>query len=92
MSGNQRETNRRLRILKHAKTNGNIAMTCRYFGIGKSTFYEWRARFEKGGLDGLEKKKPIGKRWPNQLTDETVEKILYLRKTDHLGPQRIMWY
>ena len=67
-------------------------MTCRYFGIGKSTFYEWRARFEKGALDGLEKKKPIGKRWPNQLSDETVEKILYLRKTHHFGPQRIMWY
>ncbi len=92
MSGNQREINRRLRIRKHARENGNIAMTCRYFGIGKSTFYEWRARFEKGGLNGLAKKKPIGKRWPNQLSDETVEKILHLRKTYHLGPERIMWY
>ena len=62
MSGNQRETNRLLRILKHARESGNIAMTCRYFGIGESTFYEWRARFEKGGLNGLAKKIPIGKR------------------------------
>jgi transposase InsO family protein len=92
MSTNQRELNRRLRILKHARESGNIAQTCRYFGIGRSTFYEWRARFDKGGLEGLEKKKPIGKRWPNQLSDETVEKILHLRKTYHLGPERIMWY
>jgi transposase len=92
MSTNQRELNRRLRILKHARECGNVALTCRYFGIGRSIFDAWKTRFDKGGLESLEKKKPIGKRWPNQLSDETVEKILHLRKTYHLGPERIMWY
>lgn len=49
MFGNQRETDRRLRALKHASESGNIAVTCRYIGIGQSTCHEWRARFEKGG-------------------------------------------
>jgi len=53
MSTNQREINRRLRILKHARETGNVALTCRFFGIGRSTFYEWRARFDKGGLESL---------------------------------------
>ena len=34
MSTNQREINRRLRILKHARETGNVALTCRYFEIG----------------------------------------------------------
>ncbi len=55
MSENQREINRRLSILRLAREHGNIAMTCRYFGIGKSTFYVWRARFEKDGVNGLAK-------------------------------------
>ncbi len=53
MTGNQRETNRRLPILKRSEKNGNKAITCRYFGIGKSTFYEWRTLFRKGGVGGI---------------------------------------
>ena len=92
MSADERELNRRLRILKHASESRNVSLTCRYFGIGRSTFYEWKTRFDKEGLAGLQRKKPIGKHWPNQLAEETVKLILHLRKKYHLGPQRIMWY
>ena len=92
MSKEERELNRRLRILKHARDSGNVCLTCRYFGIGRSTFYQWKSRFDKEGITGLQRKKPVGQRWPNQLSEETVEKILHLRKKYHLGPERIMWY
>jgi transposase InsO family protein len=92
MSTEEREFNRRLRILKHARDSGNVRLTCRYFGIGRSTFYEWKKRFDQEGVSGLHRKKPVGHRWPNQLSEETVEKILHLRKKYHLGPERIMWY
>ena len=92
MSADERELNRRLRILKHAREYGNVSLTCRYFGIGRSTYYLWKAKFDKEGVSGLQRKRPVGKRWPNQLPDETVEKILHLRKKYHLGPERIMWY
>jgi len=92
MSAEQREVNRRLRILEHAERSGNVSLTCRYFGIGRETFYRGRRNYNLEGQDGLARKKPIGKKWPNQLADEVVEKILHLRRKYHLGPQRIEWY
>ena len=92
MSPEHREVNRRLRILEHAKESGNVCLTCRYFGIGRATFYRWKKKYDENGEDGLVPGKPIGKRWPNQLSDEVVEKILHLRRKYHLGQQRIEWY
>jgi transposase InsO family protein len=92
MSPNHREVNRRLRILEHAKESGNVCLTCRYFGIGRATFYRWKKKYDLEGEEGLAPKPPVGKRWPNQLPDEVVEKILHLRTKYHLGQQRIEWY
>jgi transposase InsO family protein len=88
----ERAVKRKLRILEHAKHSGNVAKTCRYFGIPRSIFYVWRDAFMKGGEHALLPKKPIPKHQPNRTPDEVVEKILYLRQKYHLGPHRIMWY
>ena len=92
MSPEHREVNRRLRILEHAKETGNVCLTCRYFGIGRATFYRWKKKYDREGRDGLVPGKPIGKKFPNQLPDEVVEKILHLRTKYDLGQQRIEWY
>ena len=92
MSVDEKEINRKLRILNHADLSGNIAKTCRYFGIPRSLFCVWRSAYRKFGDEGLKRKKPIPKSHPNQTPDEIVEKILYLRRKYHLGPTRIMWY
>ena len=42
MTTDEREINRRRRILDHADESGNVAKTCRYFGIPRSLFYVWR--------------------------------------------------
>jgi transposase-like protein len=45
---------RRLAILRHAEeVTGNVALTCRYYGITRQAFYLWRRRYETGGLDAL---------------------------------------
>src|SRR3712207_1702845 len=41
---------RRLRVLEHAKETGNVAATCRTFGISRTRYYEWRNRAERYGL------------------------------------------
>ena len=92
MTHAKREVNRKLRILNHAEGSGNIAKTCRYFGIPRSLFYVWRESYRQHGNEGLKCKKPIPRTHPNQTADEIVEKILYLRRKYHLGPTRIMWY
>jgi transposase-like protein len=89
MTQKDREIQRRLRILKHAEETGHVGRTCRYFGIGRATFYRWKAALEKYGKAGLVRKKPIPK---NLTPPEIVEKVLHLRKTYHLGPMRIVWY
>ena len=92
MTSEEREIRRKRRILDHADRSGNIAMTCRYFGVPRSLFYVWRDAYQEHGEEGLRRKKPVARSHPNQTPDEIVEKILYLRRRYHLGPVRIMWY
>ena len=38
-----RMAKRRLAILRHAEEiTGNVALTCRYYGISRQCFYSWR--------------------------------------------------
>jgi transposase len=92
MNNQQQEVRRRLRILKHALKTGNIRKTCRYFGIARSSFYRWRNAFNVGGESALTNQKPVPKHHPNQLSQEVVDRVLYLRRKYHLGPIRIVWY
>ena len=43
-------------------------------------------------MDGLRRKKPIANNHPRKLSQDAVDKILYLRKEYKLGPERIKWY
>jgi putative transposase len=46
---------RRLKWMDYYKEHGqNAALTCRYFGISRQTFYRWRRRYQPGRLQSLE--------------------------------------
>ena len=79
-------------VLEYAELCGCDIASCREFGVSRSTFYTWRKAYAKEGVSGLIPKKPVAQSHPRQLSPETVEKIKDLRKTCHLGPQRITWY
>ena len=49
MTSDAREIKRKLRILNHAEETGNVAKTCRYFGIPRSLFYVWRNAYRACG-------------------------------------------
>src|SRR5881394_2084978 len=38
---------RRRRVLAHAEATGNVAETCRIFGVSRTRFYEWRRVAER---------------------------------------------
>ena len=53
MTPAQRDINRKLRILQHAERPGNVSKTCRYFGISRTAFYDWKKAYKEKGEAGL---------------------------------------
>lgn len=92
MNSEERVIQHKLKVLRHAEQIGNVAKTCRYFGIGRASLYRWKAAFKARGEQGLVNAKPIPKNPARQTPPEIVEKVLYLRSKYHLGPIRIVWY
>jgi transposase InsO family protein len=92
MNNDQREIRRKMRALEHAERHGNIRKTCRFFGIGRSSFYRWRDAYRRQGEAGLINANPVPRSHPKQTPHEIVEKVLHLRRKYHLGPIRIVWY
>jgi len=76
MNKDQREIQRKLRILRHAEESGHVARTCRYFGIGRSSFYRWRQAYAERGEAGLINAPPIPKWHANRTPPEREEKVL----------------
>ena len=83
----------RLAVLRHAEeVTGNVAMTCRYYGITRQSFYTWKRRFDDDGPDGLRPRSRRPKVSPNATHVDVVGKILYLRQNYHFGPGKISMY
>jgi hypothetical protein len=38
----QQDIDRKLKVLKYADTIKNISKACRYFGVSRETFYQWK--------------------------------------------------
>jgi len=66
--------------------------TCRDFKVPSSTFYEWKKAFKRDGIAGLKRKKPIAHNHPRKVSQDVVDKIIHIRRSYQLGPERIMWY
>ena len=50
----ERRAQRRLAVLRHVEeVSGNVAATCRYYGISRQCYYGWLRRYQADGLDGL---------------------------------------
>src|SRR5215472_10393667 len=84
---------RRLAILRHAEeVTGNVALTCRYYGITRQACCQWRRRYEAGGLDALRDRSRRPRSCPHETSTEIVEKVIYLRQNYHFGPAKIAMY
>ena len=44
---------RRVALLAEAKRSGNVAQTCRRFGVSRTRYYEWKRRADHYGLEAL---------------------------------------
>jgi transposase-like protein len=75
MGPKEREIKRRLRVLEHAEKIGNVRMTCRYFGLSRSTFYRWKTKYDKYGESGLGNKSTAARNHPRKVPAEIVEEL-----------------
>ena len=82
---------KKIRVLKYAQDFG-ARDACETFGVTKTTFYNWKNKFEKYGEKGLERKIRDPKTYGNRLDSKVIELILELRKQYKLGTWRIKWY
>jgi transposase InsO family protein len=67
---------KRLTVLQLAETLGNVSRACRHSGMDRTSFYEWKRRFQTHGLEGLKDLPPVHKYHPQTTPPEIVEKIL----------------
>jgi transposase InsO family protein len=67
---------RRVRVLDYAAEIGNVAETCRVFGISRKTFYEWRNVAERYGLEALMPKSRRRPQLPNATPTHVIQELL----------------
>jgi transposase len=88
-----RSAARRLAILRHAQeVTGNVAQTCRYYGITRQTYYIWLRRYQELGPDGLRERSRRPLVSPNATKAGVIDRIIYLRQNYHFGPYKISMY
>ena len=63
-------------MLQLAEILGNVSEACRRSGMDRTSFYEWKRRFQTHRLEGLKDLPPIHKTHPQTTQPEKVEKIL----------------
>lgn len=78
----------RYNILMHAKESGNIAETCREYGLSRKSFYKWKNRYTENGLNGLISKHSLKNRRSTFEKEENNVLNLSLESPSH-GPSKI---
>jgi transposase InsO family protein len=69
---------RRVCVLDHARRTGNVAATCRTFGVSRTTFYKWRSVAERYGVEALMPKDRRAPQMPNATPTWVVAELLTL--------------
>jgi transposase InsO family protein len=80
----------RVRCLTLAEELGNVSAACRVMGIERSTFYRWKRKVDRWGLEALRVRERRRPRMPNQIGPHLEQRILaFALARPGLGPRRI---
>lgn len=66
----------RMSVLQLAEALGNVSEACRRSGMDRTSFYEWKRRFQTHGIEGLKDLPPIHNTHPQTTPPEVEAKIL----------------
>ncbi|MEZ0323170.1 MAG: IS481 family transposase [Hydrogenothermaceae bacterium] len=89
-----REVKTRIKWIDYFKKTNNVSKTCRHFGISRNTFYKWKKRFDKEGIEGLfdRDKTPKNKRTPTVRKSVRNLVISVRQKFPTWGKEKISAY
>jgi Homeodomain-like domain len=80
----------RLRLFTLAEELGNVSEACRQMGVARSTYYAWKPKLCRYGLDGLRVRERRRPRMPNQIGPHLEHRIIALcLGHPGFGPRRI---
>lgn len=68
----------RLSVLELAQQLGNATEACRRAGMDRTSFYEWKRRFQTHGMQGLKDLPPVVKNHPMTTPQQSIYKVLAL--------------
>lgn len=68
----------RLSVLQLAQTLGNVSQACKRGGMDRTSFYEYKRRFQTHGIEGLKDLPPIHKSHPQTTPEEHVKRVTQL--------------
>jgi transposase InsO family protein len=90
MTTDTRIISHKLSLLKLAQSINNISKACRDSYVSRTSFYDYKHRFETYGLSGLEDKPKKAPKMPNETRKDIVEKILEIsRRYPSYGASRL---
>jgi transposase InsO family protein len=80
----------RLRLFALADELGNVSAACRAMGVDRSTYYRWKRKVDRWGLEALAVRERRRPRMPNQIGPHLEQKIIaFALAHPGLGPRRI---
>src|SRR5436190_23018323 len=80
----------RLRLFTLAQELGSVSQACRQMGVARSTYYAWKPKLERYGLDGLRVRERRAPRMPNRIGPHLGHRILaFSLGHPGFGPRRI---
>lgn len=80
----------RLKVLELAQRLGSVTQACRAGGMDRTSFYEWKRRYQTHGLEGLRDLPPVHRSHPFTTPPHVREAILELSsKNPAWGSKRL---
>ena len=80
----------RLRLFTLAEELGNVSAACRAMGVDRSTYYRWKRKVDRWGLEALTVRERRRPRMPNQIGPHLEQRIIaFALGHPGLGPRRI---
>jgi putative transposase len=70
----------------------SVRDTLQELDVPKTSFYEWYARYERSGYDGLASRKPETKQFWNRIPDHEREQVVSLALAEpEKTPRELAW-